>query len=99
MPAAIQTTTLSRAAEDSASFASLASRQLLVAADRFQLLIGTELLAAVRAVRLGRIVLPPQLDAAIQLCVGLSSDMTDRDLTEDLDEARRLVPMLAALIS
>jgi histidine ammonia-lyase len=97
MPAAIQTSTLSRAAEDSASFASLASRQLLLAADRFQLLIGAELLAAIRAIRLGAVELPDRLTAAMTLCEDLSSAMIDRDLTEDLDVARRLVPLLAAL--
>ena len=48
-PAAVQTTTLSRGAEDAASFASLAARQLLVSSECYELLVAAELLTAVRA--------------------------------------------------
>ena len=53
-PASTQAITLSRGIEDNASFASLAARQLLTAAERYELLVACELVAALRAVRIGR---------------------------------------------
>ena len=51
-PASTQSITLSRGIEDTASFASLAARQLLTAAERYELLVACELVAAVRALRM-----------------------------------------------
>ena len=51
-PAATQTTSLSRGAEDAASFASLAARQLLASAEAYELLVAAETVTAVRANRM-----------------------------------------------
>ncbi|MDQ1745355.1 MAG: histidine ammonia-lyase [Pseudonocardiales bacterium] len=97
-PASTQSITLSRGIEDTASFASLAARQLLTAAERYELLVACELVAAVRAVRMsGPALTGPQL-RAVELCAGLPEAAGDRDLTADLEIAQRLVPALAELV-
>lgn len=97
-PASTQSITLSRGIEDTASFASLAARQLLTAAERYELLVSCELVAAVRAVRMsGPALTGPQL-RAVELCAGLPEAAGDRDLTADLEIAQRLVPALAELV-
>lgn len=97
-PAAIQTTTLSRGAEDTASFASLAARQLLVSAESYELLVAAELLNAVRAHRqLGRRPASP-LREVLAACAELPDDQRDRDLTADLEVARRLIATLTDFV-
>jgi histidine ammonia-lyase len=97
-PASTQSITLSRGIEDTASFASLAARQLLTAAERYELLVACELVAAVRAVRMSDPALTgPQL-RAVELCAELPAATADRDLTGDLEIAQRLVPALAELV-
>ena len=97
-PASTQSITLSRGIEDTASFASLAARQLLTASDRYELLIACELVAALRAVRMSM----PELTAvqvqAVEMCAGLSAQLDDRDLTGDIEVARSLIPQLAELV-
>jgi histidine ammonia-lyase len=102
-PAATQSITLSRGIEDTASFASLAARQLLTAAERYELLVACELVAAVRALRMagarggGSALTGPQAQA-LELCAGLPDGVVDRDLTPDLELGQRLVPALAGLV-
>ncbi len=101
-PASTQSITLSRGIEDTASFASLAARQLLTAADRYQLLVACELVAAVRALRMagrrpaGVALTGPQAHA-LELAAELSDEVADRDLTPDLELGQQLVPALAEL--
>ena len=97
-PASTQSITLSRGIEDTASFASLAARQLLTAADRYELVLASELVAALRAVRMSKPALTPVQQAAVDLCDGLSAVLDDRDLTGDLETAQALIPALADLV-
>lgn len=97
-PAAVQTTSLSRGVEDAASFASLAARQLLAAADRYELIVAAELLTAVRANRLRRTPPPPPVDTVLRACAELPGALHDRDLTADLELARALVPRLTEFV-
>ncbi len=97
-PASTQSITLSRGIEDTASFASLAARQLLTAADRYQLLVGCELVAALRAVRISKPALTTAQSRAVELCAGLSPVLDDRDLTGDIEIAQALIPRLAELV-
>ncbi|MDQ1721672.1 MAG: histidine ammonia-lyase [Pseudonocardiales bacterium] len=97
-PASTQSITLSRGIEDTASFASLAARQLLTAADRYELLVACELVAALRAVRMSAPALSAHQLRAVELCAGLSDDLRDRDLTGDLEIAQRLIAALAELV-
>ena len=80
-PASTQSITLSRGIEDTASFASLAARQLLTAAERYELLVACELVAALRAVRISRPALTGLQQRAVALCAELSAVLADRDLT------------------
>ncbi|SHF49293.1 histidine ammonia-lyase [Jatrophihabitans endophyticus] len=97
-PAAVQTTSLSRGAEDTASFASLAARQLLDSAESYELLVAAELLNAVRAHRLrGRAPDGPLRDV-LAACAGLADDHRDRDLTADLETARTLIAPLTEFV-
>ncbi|HEV2887626.1 MAG TPA: aromatic amino acid ammonia-lyase [Jatrophihabitans sp.] len=97
-PASTQSITLSRGIEDTASFASLAARQLLTAAERYELLVACELVAAVRALRMSGARLSAPQARAVELCAELPAGIADRDLTPDLDTAQRLIPALAALV-
>jgi histidine ammonia-lyase len=97
-PAAVQTTSLSRGAEDTASFATLASRQLLDSAESYELLVAAEMLTAVRANRL-RVERPTgTLGRVLEACADLPHDMTDRDLTGDIEIARGLIPALTEFV-
>jgi histidine ammonia-lyase len=98
-PAGVQSVTLSRGVEEDASFASLAARQALTAAENYQTMIACELVAAVRALRMQRrIPGNPGLASALAACADLSADTTDRDLTPDIDLATSLLPELATLL-
>ncbi|MGI8664782.1 MAG: aromatic amino acid ammonia-lyase [Jatrophihabitans sp.] len=97
-PASTQSITLSRGIEDTASFASLAARQLLTASDRYQLLVACELVAALRAVRISKAELSPLQRQAVELSGELSPVLDDRDLTGDIETARRLIPELAGIV-
>jgi histidine ammonia-lyase len=97
-PAAVQTTSLSRGAEDTASFASLAARQLLAAADSYELLVAAELLTTVRANRLRAEPLGGSLGDVLDACAELPVDRRDRDLTADLEIARSLIPELTRFV-
>lgn len=94
-PAGLQTVVLSRGVEEDASFASLAATDLLRIADRWPILLGCELVAAVRALRMGPDGCGPPMAALLERCAGLPAGLTDRDLTGDLDVARSLLPALA----
>ncbi|HJQ03438.1 MAG TPA: aromatic amino acid ammonia-lyase [Jatrophihabitans sp.] len=97
-PAATQAITLSRGIEDTASFASLAARQLLTAAERYELLVACELVAALRAVRISRPELTDSQRQAVEICAELSPALGDRDLTLDIEAAQQLTGQLAELV-
>lgn len=97
-PAAVQSISLSRGSEDTASFASLAARQLLVTADSYELLAAAELLAAVRGNRMRGAVHPGVLGEVLSACALLPDEVGDRDLTADLDTARGLLGAVAELV-
>jgi histidine ammonia-lyase len=91
-PVALQTVTLSRGAEEGASFASQAARQTLEAVDAYRTVLSCELVAAVRALRMRG--LAPS-GAAARLPEGTA----DRDLTGDLDVAGAVLAEIAAAVA
>ncbi|WP_375479315.1 aromatic amino acid ammonia-lyase [uncultured Jatrophihabitans sp.] len=97
-PAAVQTTSLSRGVEDAASFASLSARQLVASAESYELLVAAELLTAVRANRMAATPPTETLRAVLDTCADLPTAVADRDLTVDIDIARRLVSKLTRFV-
>jgi histidine ammonia-lyase len=103
VPGGVQSVTLSRGVEEDASFASLAARGALTAAQTYRTLVACELVAAVRAVRMrrdrdrgrdyGR-----ALASVLELCGGLDDALVDRDLTPDIEIADALVDALAEVL-
>jgi len=94
-PAGVQSVTLSRGVEEDASFASLAARQAMIAADNYRILIACELVAAVRALRMQDRSTPRALQPAFEVCRELPRTYVDRDLTPDVDAAIALLPALS----
>ena len=91
-PAALQTTSLSRGAEDTASFASLAARQLLHSAEAYELLVSCELVTAVRQVAAGRRYLAPAVAQQLALAtLDGSSSPFDALSSRELEVAMMLV--------
>jgi histidine ammonia-lyase len=98
-PAALQAVVLSRGLEEAASFASLAARQANDVAEPLRVLLGCELVAAVRALRAKKVTPGTDLLArALADCGELPDDYADRDLTGDVELATSLLPRLAALL-
>jgi histidine ammonia-lyase len=85
-PASLQTVTLSNGVEEDASFASLAARQALTAADAFRGVLAGELVAAVRCLRMKGL-RPGPLVGLLDACDGFGTSVADRDLTRDLQLA------------
>ncbi len=94
IPAATQTAGLSRGIEQDATYAPLAADQLAEAIGAARVLIAVELVAAVRAIRLRDLPMPVPLAGAWQVCDKLPTEMADRDLTEDVRLAERLLDRL-----
>jgi histidine ammonia-lyase len=90
-PVAVQTVTLSRGAEEGASFASQAARQTLEAVGAYRTVLACELVAAVRALRM-RGLAPDGMTAR------LPEGIADRDLTGDLDLAAAVLDEIAAAV-
>ncbi|MET8827759.1 aromatic amino acid ammonia-lyase [Streptomyces sp. NPDC004610] len=93
-PASLGHAVLSRGVEEQASFASLAARQTLRACDAFRLVVGCELVAAVRALRMRDLRPDPGLPAghALELAESvLDADLADRPLTDDVTAAAALL--------
>lgn len=92
-PVATQTTTVGGGIESHASFAPLAARLADEALDSAAVAVATELVVALRALRM-RGQEPsgtPAADLFARAAARLDSDLGDRALSEDLEEARRLV--------
>ncbi|WP_369034583.1 MULTISPECIES: aromatic amino acid ammonia-lyase [Streptomyces] len=93
-PASLGHAVLSRGVEEQASFASLAARQTLRACDAYRLVVGCELVAAVRALRQRDLRPDPDLPVgrAMELAESvLDADSTDRPLTHDVTVASALL--------
>ena len=92
-PVTAHTTTVGGGVESHASFAPLAARMAEQALDSASIAIATELVAAVRALRM-RGVEPsgtPAADLYERAATVLDADMEDRPLAADLEAARRLL--------
>ncbi|WRZ96081.1 aromatic amino acid lyase [Streptomyces sp. NBC_01007] len=93
-PASLGHAVLSRGVEEQASFASLAARQTLRACGAYRLVVGCELVAAVRALRQRDLRPDPELPAgrAMELAEAvLDAEQADRPLTEDVTAAAALL--------
>ncbi|WP_371670988.1 aromatic amino acid lyase [Streptomyces sp. NBC_00289] len=93
-PASLGHAVLSRGVEEQASFASLAARQTLRAGGAYRLVVGCELVAAVRALRQRDLRPDPGLPVgrALELAESvLDEEQADRPLTDDVTAAARLL--------
>ncbi|WP_413758634.1 aromatic amino acid ammonia-lyase [Streptomyces sp. MMBL 11-3] len=93
-PASLGHAVLSRGVEEQASFASLAARQTLRACDAYRLVVGCELVAAVRALRQRGLRPDPELPVGRALEIAesvLDADAADRPLTDDVTAAAALL--------
>jgi histidine ammonia-lyase len=93
-PASLGHAVLSRGVEEQASFASLAARQTLRACGAYRLVVGCELVAAVRALRQRDLRPDPDLPVgrALELAQAvLAEDWADRPLTGDVTAAAALL--------
>jgi histidine ammonia-lyase len=94
-PASLQTVVLSLGAEEDASFASLATAQLQSTAEALATVAAVELVCASRALRLqGRRpgeFSSSRLRAMMEAGFSLPSDVVDRDLRGDVQQAHQLV--------
>ncbi|MEV0485873.1 aromatic amino acid lyase [Streptomyces sp. NPDC050508] len=93
-PASLGHAVLSRGVEEQASFASLAARQTLRACRAYRLVVGCELVAAVRALRQRDLRPDPELPVgrALELAESVLDDETaDRPLTDDVAAAAGLL--------
>ncbi|MGW3667757.1 aromatic amino acid ammonia-lyase [Streptomyces sp. NPDC005141] len=93
-PASLGHAVLSRGVEEQASFASLAARQTLRACGAYRLVVGCELVAAVRALRQRDLRPDPELPAgrALELAEAvLDAEQADRPLTDDVSAAAALL--------
>lgn len=89
-PASVQTVALSHGVEEDASFASLAARQALDVVPAYRSVLASELVAAVRCLRMRGIV-PEKLAGWLDSCAELDPNVADRDLTADLARAESLL--------
>ncbi|MER5517830.1 aromatic amino acid ammonia-lyase [Streptomyces sp. NPDC002763] len=93
-PASLGHAVLSRGVEEQASFASLAARQTLRACRAYRLVVGCELVAAVRALRQRDLRPEPGLGVGLALELAeavLEADPADRPLTDDVTAAAGLL--------
>ncbi|MEU0604649.1 aromatic amino acid lyase, partial [Streptomyces griseorubiginosus] len=93
-PASLGHAVLSRGVEEQASFASLAARQTLRACGAYRLVVGCELVAAVRALRQRDLRPDPGLPVgrALELAEAvLDGEQADRPLTADVTAAAALL--------
>ncbi|SEO99077.1 histidine ammonia-lyase [Actinacidiphila rubida] len=99
-PASAGHAVLSRGLEEAASFASQGARQALRAVDAYRLVLASELVAAVRALRQqspGVRSLAPTAPVLAVLDADLPEGGEDRPLTADVASAATLLPWLAQL--
>lgn len=92
-PVSLNITVLSQGMENHASFASLGARQVTRALDHYLTVVGAELIAAVRALRMANRtpVTPAGRTVFEQAAETLPSALEDRELSTDLDAASHLL--------
>ncbi|MGW2516534.1 aromatic amino acid ammonia-lyase [Streptomyces sp. NPDC001617] len=93
-PASLGHAVLSRGVEEQASFASLAARQTLRVCRAYRLVVGCELVAAVRALHQRDLRPDPELPVGRALALAesvLAQDQADRPLTQDVTAAAALL--------
>ncbi|GLZ31914.1 histidine ammonia-lyase [Lentzea sp. NBRC 105346] len=92
-PASLGNAVVSRGLEEHSSFAFQSASQALRSLSAFRLVLACELVAAVRALRLRRVVPgTPSLRAAFELAESkLNPDMADRQLSPDVEAASALL--------
>jgi histidine ammonia-lyase len=95
VPAAVQSVSISRGVEDDASFAALAAVQALRVTDTYRTILASELVAAVRAIRMRSLTVDGPIAELMNICAPLPDEVADRDLTDDLEVAAGLLPALA----
>ncbi|MDX6255559.1 MAG: histidine ammonia-lyase [Frankiales bacterium] len=88
-PTAVQTVSISRGAEDDASFASLGASLALASVTAYGTVLSCELVAAVRALRMRGLDVPAP-------AAGLPAELADRNLTDDLLQAGAVLSALAS---
>lgn len=94
-PASVGHAVLSHGLEEAASFAGQAARQTLRATEAYRTVLGCELVAAVRALRMSGV---PPTAAVFTVAAGALPDGTDdRPLTGDVTSAAETLPLLAQL--
>ncbi|QXE39321.1 aromatic amino acid lyase [Streptomyces sp. GMY02] len=99
-PASLGHAVLSRGVEEQASFASLAARQTLRAGSAYRLVVGCELVAAVRALRQRGLRPEPGLPAGQAFALAetvLDEEVGDRPLTDDVTAAAALLDRFTEL--
>jgi histidine ammonia-lyase len=94
-PAGVQTTSVSAGIEDDASFAGLAAARLDSAARAHRRLVATELVCAVRALRMRGTAPGGALAGVWDQCRALPHDLADRDLGPDFEAAEEVVTTYA----
>ncbi|MFD4412599.1 aromatic amino acid lyase [Streptomyces sp. NPDC058476] len=100
-PAALGHVVLSQGLEEAASFATQAARKSLRLAHAYRLVLGCELVAAVRALRQRGAAPDPRTPAGrayVRAAAVLDPAMTDRPLTDDVTDAAALLDELAELV-
>ena len=95
VPAAGQTVEASRGVEQDSTYAPLAADQLAEAIAATRVLVAVELVAAVRALRIRRVVPPVALVGVWRTCATLPGATKDRDLSEDVRLAEQLLDVIA----
>ncbi|WP_351227973.1 aromatic amino acid ammonia-lyase [Streptomyces sp. NPDC002133] len=93
-PASLGHAVLSRGVEEQASFASLAARQTLRVSEPYRLVVGCELVAAVRALRQRDLRPDPELPVGRAFALAeavLDVEHADRPLTDDVTSAAALL--------
>uniref|UniRef100_UPI0006E46361 aromatic amino acid lyase n=1 Tax=Streptomyces kanamyceticus TaxID=1967 RepID=UPI0006E46361 len=99
-PASLGHAVLSRGVEEQASFASLAARQTLRVCSAYRLVVGCELVAAIRALRQRDMRLDPALPVGRAFALAdevLDGEFADRPLTDDVTAAAGLLDRFTEL--
>lgn len=90
-PSSVQTAGVSAGIEDDASFAGQAALRLGDATRAYRRMLAVELVCAVRALRMRKVVPVGELGEALARCEELPAGMEDRDLSPELAVAEHIV--------
>jgi histidine ammonia-lyase len=99
LPVTLGSAVVSRGLEDHASFSTQAARQAGTVAAAYRVVLGCELVAAVRALRMraADLVDVPVREAYEQVSAVLDPSLADRPLTEDVETAAMMMTALSKL--